>query len=279
MIEPKHPRLPITRQCELLGLARASYYHAPKPENDENLRLMRVIDETYLAYPFFGSRQMTRWLRRQGEAVNRKRVRRLMAQMGLETIYRKPNLSRRHPQNPVFRYLLRRLVIDRPNQVWAMDITYIPIQGGFIYLCAVIDWYSRAVLSWELSNTLDAGFCVQAVARAMAQHGKPEIFNTDQGCQFTSAEFIQPLLAAGVKISMDGRGRALDNVFVERLWRTVKYEEVYLKSYRSQIEAYTNLETYFDFYNERRPHSAFGIERPQTPMETYRQKPRLAINQ
>jgi putative transposase len=279
MIEPKHPTLPIVRQCELLDLARASYYHAPKPQNDENLRLMRVIDETYLAYPFYGSRQMTRWLRRQGERVNRKRVRRLMAQMGLEAIYRKPNLSRKHPQNPVFRYLLRRLTIERPNQVWAMDITYIPIQGGFIYLCAVIDWYSRAVLAWELSNTLDAGFCVQAVARAMAQYGTPEIFNTDQGCQFTSAEFTQPLLAAGVKISMDGRGRALDNVFVERLWRTVKHEEVYLKSYRSQIEAYTNLETYFGFYNDHRPHSAFGIESPKTPMEIYRQSVRLAINQ
>jgi putative transposase len=158
MIEPQHPALPITRQCELLGLARASYYHQPEPESDENLRLMRVIDETYLAYPVFGSRQMTRWLRRQGHAVNRKRVRRLMQQMGLEAIYRKPNLSRKHPANPVFRYLLRRLVIDRPNQVWAMDITYIPIQGGFIYLCAVIDWYSRAVLAWELSNTIDARF-------------------------------------------------------------------------------------------------------------------------
>jgi putative transposase len=278
MIEPQHPVLPITRQCELLGLARASYYHQPEPESDENLRLMRVIDETYLAYPVFGSRQMTRWLRRQGHAVNRKRVRRLMQQMGLEAIYRKPNLSRKHPQNPVFRYLLRRLVIDRPNQVWAMDITYIPIQGGFIYLCAVIDWYSRAVLAWELSNTIDARFCVQAVERAITEHGVPEIFNTDQGSQFTSAEFTQPLLARGVKISMDGRGRALDNVFVERLWRTVKYDEVYLKSYRSQIEAYTNLDTFFRFYNEQRPHSAFGITSPKTPMEIYRQPIALAIN-
>jgi putative transposase len=279
MIEPQHPALPITRQCELLGLARASYYHQPEPESDENLRLMRVIDETYLAYPVFGSRQMTRWLRRQNHKVNRKRVRRLMQQMGLEAIYRKPNLSRKHPQNPVFRYLLRRLVIDRPNQVWAMDITYIPIQGGFIYLCAVIDWYSRAVLAWELSNTIDARFCVQAVERAIAEHGAPEIFNTDQGAQFTSAEFTQPLLARGVKISMDGRGRALDNVFIERLWRTVKYDEVYLKSYRSQIDAYTNLDTFFRFYNEQRPHSAFGNANPRTPMEVYRQPIALAINQ
>jgi putative transposase len=278
MIEPKHPALSISRQCELLGLARASYYHQPAPETAENLKLMRVIDETYLEFPVFGSRQMTRWLRRQGYAVNRKRVRRLMQQMGLEAIYRKPNLSRKHPSNPVFPYLLRGLVIDRPNQVWATDITYIPLQGGFIYLCAVIDWYSRAVLAWELSNTLDAGFCVQAVARAMADYGGPEIFNTDQGCQFTSAEFTQPLLDRGVRISMDGRGRALDNVFVERLWRTVKHDEVYLKSYRSQIDAHTNLDTFFRDYNERRPHSAFGDAAPRTPMEVYHQILPLAIN-
>jgi putative transposase len=279
MIEPDHPTLSIVRQCELLGLARATYYHEPEPETDANLRLMRVIDETYLAYPVFGSRQMTRWLRRQGYPVNRKRVRRLMQQMGLEAIYRKPNLSRKHPSNPIFRYLLRRLVIDRPNQVWAMDITYIPIQGGFIYLCAVMDWYSRAVLAWELSNTIDASFCVRAVERAIAENGVPEIFNTDQGSQFTSAEFTQPLLARGVKLSMDGRGRALDNVFVERLWRTVKYDEVYLKSYCSQVDAYTNLETFFRFYNDHRPHSAFGIAVPMTPMEVYRQPVALAINQ
>ena len=170
-------------------------------------RLMRVIDETYVAHPYFGSRQMTRWLRRQGHGVNRKRVRRLMQQMGLEAIYQQPNLSRKHPQNPVYRYLLRHLVIDRPNQVWEMDITYISIQGGYMYLCAVINWYSRTVLAWELSNTLDARFCVQTVDRAIADHRVPEIFNTDQGCQFTSAEFTQPLLARGVKISMDGKGR------------------------------------------------------------------------
>jgi putative transposase len=279
MIEPEHPRLPIVRQCELLGLARASYYHEPEPETDRNLQLMRVIDETYLAYPVFGSRQMTRWLRRQGYPVNRKRVRRLMLQMGLEAIYQKPNTSRKHPQNPVYRYLLRRMKVERANQVWAADITYIPIQGGFIYLCAVIDWYSRAVLAWELSNTLDAGFCARAAERAMAEHGVPEIFNTDQGSQFTSAEFTQPLLARGIKISMDGRGRALDNVFVERLWRTVKYDEVYLKSYRSLVDAHTNLDTFFRFYNDLRPHSAFGNAVPLTPMEVYRVPLPLAINQ
>ena len=279
MIEPEHPQLPIVKQCELLGLARASYYHRPEPETDENLRLMRVIDETYLAYPVFGSRQMARWLRRQGYPVNRKRVRRLMHQMGLEAIYQKPNTSRKHPYNPVFRYLLRRMKVERPNQVWAADITYIPIQGGFIYLCAVIDWYSRAVLAWELSNTLDAGFCARAAQRAIAQYGVPEIFNTDQGSQFTSAEFTQPLLALGIKISMDGRGRALDNVFVERLWRTVKYDKVYLKCYRSQIEAHTNLDTFFRFYNELRPHSSLGDNtNPVTPMEVYRRDLRVQLS-
>lgn len=279
MIEPRHPKLPVTRQCELLGLARASYYHRPEPESDENLRLMRVIDETYLAYPFFGSRQMARWLRRQGHAVNRKRVQRLMRLMGLETIYRKPNLSRKHPSHPVFPYLLRRLAVDRPNQVWAMDITYVPIHGGFIYLCAVLDWHSRAVLAWELSNTLDAGFCVRAVQRAMARYGTPEIFNTDQGCQFTSAEFTQPLLAAGVKLSMDGKGRCLDNVFVERLWRTVKHDEIYLKSYRSQVEAETNLAVFFRFYNEQRPHSVHDRDgRHFTPMEVYHRDLPVALS-
>jgi putative transposase len=271
MIEPAHPKLSIVRQCDLLGLARASYYHRPEPEPDENLRLMRVIDETYLAHPEFGSRQMTRWLRRQGHRINRKRVRRLMQLMSLEAIYQKPNTSRRNPEHRAYRYLLRHLAIERPNQVWAADITYVPIKGGYLYLCAVIDWSSRAVLAWELSNTLDASFCVQAVRRAMAQYGTPEIFNTDQGCQFTSAEFLHPLLAAGVNISMDGRGRALDNVFVERLWRTVKYDEIYRKSYQSQIEADTHLATFFRFYNEERPHSAHDRDGQHfTPMEVYR---------
>ena len=270
MIEPKHPRLPIVRQCELLGLARASYYHQPEPESDKNLQLMRVIDETYLAHPEFGSRQMARWLRRQGYGVNRKRIQRLMQLMNLEAIYQKPNTSRRNPEHRAYRYLLRHLKIDRPNQVWAADITYVPIKGGFLYLFAVIDWYSRAVLAWELSNTLDASFCVRAVQRAIDEHGVPEIFNTDQGCQFTSAEFTQPLLALGVRLSMDGKGRALDNIFVERLWRTVKYNEIYLKSYQSQIEAHANLDTFFRFYNDQRPHSAFGNTNPLTPMEVYR---------
>lgn len=276
MIEADHPRLSVTRQCDLLGLPRASYYHRPKPVAEENLRLMRLIDETYLAYPFFGSRQMTRWLKRQGEKVNRKRVRRLMRELGLEVIYQKPNLSRAQAGQRVYPYLLRDLAVTRPNQVWATDITYVPVVGGFAYLCAVIDWHSRCVLAWELSNTLDASFCVLAVQRALAAHGTPEIFNTDQGCQFTSAEFTQPLLARGVKLSMDGKGRCLDNVFVERLWRSVKYEEIYLKSYRSLVDAHAQLDTYFRFYNERRPHSVFD---GATPGEIYRATLPLAINQ
>ena len=276
MIEADHPRLSVTRQCDLLGLPRASYYHRLKPVAEENLRLMRLIDETYLAYPFFGSRQMTRWLRRQGEKVNRKRVRRLMRELGLEVIYQKPNLSRAQAGQRVYPYLLRDLAVTRPNQVWATDITYVPVVGGFAYLCAVMDWHSRCVLAWELSNTLDASFCVLAVQRALAAHGTPEIFNTDQGCQFTSAEFTQPLLARGVKLSMDGKGRCLDNVFVERLWRSVKYEEIYLKSYRSLVDAHAQLDTYFRFYNERRPHSVFD---GATPGEIYRATLPLAINQ
>jgi putative transposase len=267
MIEPAHRQLSIGRQCALLGLPRASYYHRPAPESARNLRLLRVIDETYLAHPFFGSRQMTRWLRRQGHPVNRKRVWRLMRLLRLEAIYPKPNLSRRNAAHRVYPYLLRKLVVARPNQVWAMDITYVPIQGGYIYLCAVLDWHSRCVLAWALSNTLDATFCVAAVRQALARHGAPEIFNTDQGCQFTSAEFTRPLLAHAIKLSMDGQGRCLDNVFVERLWRSVKYEEVYLKSYASLVDAETQLTKYFRFYNERRPHSAFGHA---TPGEVYR---------
>jgi len=276
MIEVDHPRLSVTRQCALLGLPRARYYHRLKPATEENLRLMRLIDETYLAYPFFGSRQMTRWLKRQGETVNRKRVRRLMRELGLEVIYRKPNLSRAQAGQRVYPYLLRGLAVTRPNQVWATDITYVPVVGGFAYLCAVIDWHSRCVLAWELSNTLDANFCVLAVQRALAVHGTPEIFNTDQGCQFTSAEFTQPLLARGVKLSMDGNGRCLDNVFVERLWRSVKYEEIYLKSYRSLVDAHTQLDTYFRFYNEHRPHSVFD---GATPGEIYRATLPTAVNQ
>ena len=271
MIEPDHPKISKARQCRLLGLPRASYYHQPRPKRPEDLRLMHAIDEAYLAQPVFGSRQMLRWLRRQGYEINRKRVQRLMRLMGLEAIYPKPNLSRPQSGQQVYPYLLRKLAVERPNQVWATDITYVPIAGGYIYLCAVIDWYSRAVLAWELSNTLDASFCVRAVQRALAQYGVPEIFNTDQGCQFTSAEFTQPLLARGVKLSMDGKGRCLDNVFVERLWRTVKYDEIYIRSYQTMLDAEKLLTAFFRFYNDRRPHSAHDSADGEhfTPMEVY----------
>jgi putative transposase len=276
MIEPAHPKLTVTRQCALLGLPRSSFYHQPQPPSRADSAMMRRIDELYLAYPFYGSRQMTRALRLEGHTINRKRVRRLMRRMGLEAIYQKPNLSRANSAHKVYPYLLRNLAVTRPNQVWATDITYVPIQGGDIYLCAVLDWFSRRVLAWELSNTLDASFCVRAVARAMAEHGVPEIFNTDQGCQFTSAEFTQPLLDRGVKLSMDGKGRALDNVFVERLWRSVKYEEIYLKSYLSLIDAHAQLERYFHFYNQRRPHRAHD---GRTPADVYAHPLRPAANQ
>ncbi len=268
MIDTEHPKLSVAKQCELLSLPRSTYYHRPKPTPAADLALMRVIDETYLAFPFFGSRQITRWLQREGYEVNRKRVRRLMRAMGLTAIYRRPSLSKKAAAHPIYPYLLRDLSIERSNQVWASDITYIPVHGGVIYLCAVIDWHSRMVLAWELSNTLDASFCVRAVQRAMAIRGTPEIFNTDQGSQFTSAAFTQPLLAAGVKLSMDGKGRCLDNVFIERLWRSVKYEEVYLRRYETMVDAHAHLDAYFRFYNERRPHSAHGR---QTPAEVYRQ--------
>ena len=267
MIESDHPKISTARQCRMLGLPRSTYYHHPRPKPKEDLRLMRKLDETYMAHPSFGSRQMARWLRRQGYDLNRKRVQRLMRVMGLEAIYQKPNLSRANAEHRVYPYLLRKLKVERSNQVWATDVTYVPIQGGFVYLCAVIDWHSRAVLAWELSNTNDAAFCVRAVERAIAQYGVPEIFNTDQGSQFTSEAFTQPLLARGIKLSMDGKGRALDNVFVERLWRTVKYDEIYLKSYRSLVDAHAQLDRFFRFYNLQRPHSSFPGD--VTPLEVY----------
>jgi len=267
MIEPQHRKISVRRQCQLLALPRSSLYYLVQPESDDDLRLMREIDELHMLYPFFGSRQVMRWLRRQVESINRKRVQRLMRRLGLEAIYRKPNLSRANAAHRIYPYLLRNLTVDRANQVWATDITYIPVQGGYAYLCAVIDWHSRCVLAWELSNTLDATFCVRALERALAEHGTPEIFNTDQGCQFTSDGFTSVLLAHGIKISMDGKGRCLDNVFVERLWRTVKYEEIYIKSYDTLLDAHAQLQAYFRFYNQHRPHSTHD---GATPAEVYR---------
>jgi len=254
--------LSIVRRCELLGLRRSSYYYEPLPESAENLELMRRIDRQYMRTPFFGSPKMTAWLRQEtDEAVNHKRVARLMRLMGLQAAVPGPHTSRKHPAHPVYPYLLRGLEITHPNQVWSTDITYIPMVYGFLYLVAIIDWFSRYVLSWRLSNTLDTGFCLEALDEALKQ-GRPEIFNTDQGAQFTSEDFTKAVKDAGMKISMDGRGRALDNVFVERLWRTVKYEEVYPGDYGDGREAYAGLARYFPFYNLERPHQSLGYRTP-----------------
>ncbi len=267
MIEADHPRLSIARQCELVGIARSSFYFKPKGENVGNLELMRIIDKQFLDTPWYGSRQMARWLRRQGHGVGRKRVRRLMRQMGLAPIYQAPKTSQPHPQHRVYPYLLRGMSIIRPNQVWCADITYIPMRRGFLYLVAIMDWATRTVLSWRLSNTMHPDFCVEALEEALSLYGVPEIFNTDQGGQFTSDDFTRVLKAAGVRISMDGRGRWMDNVFIERLWRSLKYECVYLQDLDSGFEAGRQIGIWMAYYNEERPHSQLGGDR--TPMEVY----------
>lgn len=261
LVEPAHALLSIARQCELLGLARSSWYYQPAEECAENLTLMRLLDEQYTRTPFYGIRRMTAWLRQQGYAVNHKRVARLLRLMGLEAIYPKPRLSVPGMQEDRFPYLLRGLTITRVNQVWSTDITYLRMQRGFLYLVAILDWYSRYVLAWEVSNTLETGFCLSTLERAL-QNGTPEIFNSDQGVQFTSAAFTARLTTAGSRISWDGRGRALDNIFVERLWRTLKYEEVYLHDYQTVPEAISSLTRYFRFYNEERLHQALGYQPP-----------------
>jgi len=250
------------RQCELLSVCRSSLYYEPVGPDAEELELMRQIDELHLKHPFFGSRTISRTLRGRGTVVNRKRVQRLMRLMGLESVVPKPNTSRPAPEHAVFPYLLRGLKVMRPNQVWASDITYIPMAHGFAYLVAIIDWYSRRVLSWRLSNTQDSDFCVEALEEALGRFGKPEIFNTDQGAQFTSNDFTDVLLEQEIKISMDGRGRYTDNIFVERLWRSLKYEEVYLNPYDSLVEARDGIGRYFRFFNDERPHSSLGHQTP-----------------
>lgn len=265
-IEDDHPDLSVNRQCALAGVARSSYYYQPRrTESAENLRLMRLIDRMYLKRPFYGSPQMTGWLRDLGHLVNHKRVERLMRVMGLHAVVPGPHTSRPHPEHRVYPYLLRDRVIQAPNEVWCADITYLPMSRGYLYLVAVMDWFSRYVLSWELSNALEAAFCVEAVKRALVK-ASPVIFNTDQGSQFTSEAFLQLLEAAGVQISMDGRGRARDNVFVERLWRSVKYEDVYIRDYRDGIEAQSGLSRYFRFYNIQRRHQ--GLD-GRTPAQVY----------
>ena len=261
MIDRNH-RLPVSRQCQVLSLPRSTAYYQPVPVSVEELALMRRIDELHLEIPSAGSRTLRTFLRKDGHRLGRQRVRRLMRKMGLEAIYRKPNLSRRHAAHPIYPYLLRHLRIDRSNQVWATDITYIPMRRGFVYLVAIMDWYSRRVLAWRLSNTLSTDFCVEALEEAIARYGAPEIFNTDQGSQFTSAEFTDVLKARDIRISMDGKGCWRDNVFVERLWRTVKYEEVYLKAYDTVSAAKASLGTFFEYYNRRRPHQSLDDETP-----------------
>ena len=250
------------RQCELLQVCRSSVYYEPAATNPEQLALMRRIDELHLKHPFYGSRKLARCLKSEGNEVNRKQVQRLMRLMGIEGIAPKADTSRPAPEHATYPYLLRNVKVCRVNQVWSTDVTYIPMAHGFAYLVAIMDWYSRRVLSWRVSNTLDTAFCVEALEEALSSFGKPEIFNTDQGAQFTSAAFTSVLHSHGVKISMDGKGRYIDNIFVERLWRSVKYEEVYLHAYESVSEARAGLARYFAFYNQERPHQALGYQTP-----------------
>lgn len=265
LIEPGYPAISIARQCELMELARSSYYYEPMPVSEENLHLMRLLDEQYTRTPFYGIKKMTAWLGTQGQEVNHKRVARLLRQMGLMAMYPGPRLSQPGEQIVRYPYLLRGLTIDRTNQVWSTDITYIRLRGGFLYLVAIIDWFSRYVLAWQTSITLETAFCLEALEQAF-QKAQPEIFNTDQGSQFTSHEFVNRLQAAEVRISWDGRGRALDNIFVERLWRSVKYEEVYIKDYQTIGEAEKGLKEYFQFYNQERLHQSLEY---RTPAQVY----------
>jgi putative transposase len=265
MIDRNHD-LPVTRQAAVLNLSRSTVYYQPRPLSAATLAIMRRIDELHLEFPFAGSRMLRDFLNAEGIEIGRERVARLMKRMEIEAIYRRPNTSKPAPGHQVFPYLLRGMKIERPNQTWAMDITYIPMARGFVYLAAVVDWYSRRVLSWRLSITMTVDFCIEAVEEALAKYGKPAIFNTDQGSQFTSGDFVGLLLANRIEISMDGKGSWRDNVFVERLWRSVKYEEVYLRAYESVSEARASIGRYFSFYNERRPHSSFG---GKTPNQVY----------
>ncbi len=271
MIERDNPNLSITRQCRILSISRSSFYYAARHganggESEANLALMRRIDELFMKHPFYGSRQMVRQLRREGIEVGRHRVRRLMRLMGLEAIYQAPRTSAPHPGHRIYPYLLRGIAINRPNQVWCTDLTYIPVQHGFLYLVAIMDWATRHVLAWRLSNTMDTWFCLEALNEALSRYGKPEIFNTDQGSQFTSLAFTGVLKEAGITISMDGRGRYLDNIFIERLWRSLKYEAVYLHELTDGFVAERVIGEWINFYNTERPHSSLD---EQTPREAY----------
>ncbi len=263
MIDRNNP-LPIIRQAKSLDIARSTVYSVPRPIPERDLELMRCMDRLHLEMPYAGSRMLRDLLALAGMSVGRKHVATLMKHMGIEALYRKPRTTRRHPQHPVYPYLLRGLTINRPNQVWTMDITYIPMARGFVYLVAVMDWYSRKVLSWKVSITMDVHFCLEAVEEAIARFGPPEIMNTDQGSQFTSMAFTGLLKEHGIRISMDGKGAWRDNVFIERLWRSVKYEEVYLHAYDTVSDSRTGIGRYFDLYNQRRPHSSLGRKTPDS---------------
>lgn len=270
LVARPHEHFSIIEQCALLKVPRSTLYYKPKPVSADDLALMKRIDEIYLKWPFYGSRRMVAELRGEGHGVNRKRVRRLMRLMGLEAFYQKPNTSRKHPDHKIYPYLLRNLAITHPNQVWCADITYIPMAKGFVYLVAVMDWYSRRVLAWRLSITMETDFCVEALKEALANYGKPDIFNTDQGVQFTAAAFIETLVAQGVQISMDGKGRFLDNIFIERLWRSLKYEEVFTKAYASVAEARLGIGAWLAYYNNERKHQALGYKTPHEIFEAAR---------
>jgi putative transposase len=266
LVERDNTEISVRRQCDLLGVNRSGYYYRPLGESEENVRLMQLIDREYTRHPFKGSRRMVLWLAEQGHLVNRKRVSRLMEVMGIEAIYPKPKLSQPGEGHKIFPYLLRGVEVTRVNQVWSTDITYIPMAGGFLYLVAVMDWFSRFVLSWALSLTMELDFCLEALRRAL-RRGRPEIFNSDQGAQFTSEKFTGVLEDRGIAVSMDGRGRCLDNIFIERLWRSLKYEEVYLRDYALVSDAHAGIGNWFRFYNHERPHQSLG---DRTPAELYR---------
>jgi putative transposase len=263
MIETDHLQLSICKQCELLGINRGSLYYAPVAEREENLEMMRLMDEQYYNTPFYGIRRLTAWLQQQGYQVNHKRVRRLMKLMGWRTIYREPNTSEGDKEHKVYPYLLRGLIIRRRNQVWEINITYVPMRKGFMYLCAIIDVHTRYVVNWGISNTMTAEWCKQIEQEAIECHGKPDIINSDQGSQFTSEVFTSLLKSKEIRISMDGKGRALDNIFIERLWRSVKYENIYLNVYEDGLSLYRGLKEYFDFYNKERLHQSLGYQSPE----------------
>jgi len=262
MIDDKHSSLSIVKQCRLLGLHRSGLYYKPCSETEENLTILRLLDEQYFKTPFYGARKLTYWLKNQGFKINRKRVRRLMDLMGWQTLYRRKNTSEPDKQNRLYPYLLKGLRIERPNQVWAMDITYVPMRRGFMYLAAVIDLHTRFVLNWSVSNTMTAEWCEGIVAEALGEYGQPDIFNADQGSQFSSELFTKQLLDRNIQISMDGKGRAIDNIFIERLWRSVKHEHIYLHVAEDGVELYRGMREYFSFYNHERSHQSLGYETP-----------------